>query len=83
MEPTLLNPTLFIFKRCQIATAHNARILDRMTRDQTFPGPSGLLVNLKLKKELLTTILYSYMLSHSIHYKVITRLNHANKKKYL
>jgi hypothetical protein len=32
----------------------------RMTHDQTFPGPSGLSVHLRVEKHLLPPILYSY-----------------------
>lgn len=42
----------------------------RMTHDQSFPGPSGLSVNLRVKKDLLPPILYSYALCRSIHYIV-------------
>jgi hypothetical protein len=42
----------------------------RMTHDQTFPGPSGLSVNLRVQKELLPPILYSFALCRIIHYIV-------------
>jgi len=45
----------------------------RLTHDQSFPGPSGLSVNLRVKKDLLPPILYSFVLSRLIHYIVNTR----------
>jgi hypothetical protein len=42
----------------------------QMTHDQTFPGPSGLSVNLRVQKELLPPLLYSYALCRMIHYIV-------------
>jgi hypothetical protein len=40
----------------------------RMTHDQSFPGPSGLLVNKRVKTERLPPYMYSFVLSQIIHY---------------
>lgn len=40
----------------------------RMTHDQSFPGPSGLSVNLRVQNDKLPPIMYSYVLIRSIHY---------------
>jgi hypothetical protein len=40
----------------------------RMTHDQSFPGPSGLLVNLRVKKEALPPIMYSSVLLRLKYY---------------
>lgn len=45
----------------------------RLTHDQSFPGPSGLSVNLHVRKDLLPPIMYSFVLSRLIHYIVNTR----------
>jgi hypothetical protein len=45
-----------------------------ITHDQTFPGPSGLSVNLRVQKELLPLILYSFIISRLIHYIVSLQL---------
>ncbi len=55
----------------------------RMTHDQTFPGPSGLSVNLRIKKDLLPSILYSYVLCRSIHYIVNIRFKHPSTKIFI
>jgi len=39
----------------------------RLTHDQSFPGPSGLSVNLRVKKDLLPPIMYSFVVSHLAH----------------
>jgi hypothetical protein len=54
-----------------------------MTHDQSFPGPSGLSINLRVKKDLLPPILYSYVLSRSIHYIVNTRPIHPSTKIFI
>jgi hypothetical protein len=41
-----------------------------MTQDQSFPGPSGLSVNLRVQKDLIPPILYSFVMSRIIHYIV-------------
>jgi len=51
-----------------------------MSHDQTFPGPSGLSINLRVHKELLPTILYGYAMSQLLHYIVNTHLRHPDKK---
>jgi len=55
----------------------------RLTHDQSFPGPSGLSVNLRVKKELLPPIMYSYLLSGIIHYIIMTRFRHPLTKIFL
>ncbi len=52
----------------------------QMTHDQTFPDPTGLSVNLRVKKHLLPPILYSYVLSRTIHYIVNTHSRHLSTK---
>jgi len=44
----------------------------RLTHDQSFPSLSGLSVNLRVKKDFLPPILYSFMLSRLIHYIINT-----------
>jgi hypothetical protein len=55
----------------------------RMTHDQTFPGPSGLSVNLRVKKHLLPPILYSYALCRCIHYIISLHLRHPKTKIFI
>jgi hypothetical protein len=55
----------------------------RMTHDQTFPGPSGLLVNLRVQKHLLPPILYSFALCRCIHYIVDLRARHPKTKIFI
>jgi hypothetical protein len=61
---------------CHKQTTINA--LDEMvqkyclTHDQSFPGPSGSSVNLRVKKNLIPPIRYSFVLSRLIHYIVNT-----------
>jgi len=54
-----------------------------LTHDQSFPGPSGLSVNLRVKKDLLPPILYSFVLSRLAHYIINTRLLHPDTRIYL
>jgi hypothetical protein len=54
-----------------------------MTHDQTFPGPSGTSVNLRVIKEDLPPILYSFALCRTIHYIVNVRLHYPNTKIFL
>jgi hypothetical protein len=54
-----------------------------MTHDQTFLGPSGLSVNLRVKLEELPNMTYSYILSRVIHYIVNLRLIHPDKKIFI
>lgn len=42
----------------------------RLTHDQSFPGPSGKSVNLRVVKDLLPPVMYSFVLSRLIHYVV-------------
>jgi hypothetical protein len=55
----------------------------RLTHDQSFPGPSGLSVNLRVQKDVLPPIMYSYVLSRLIHYIVHKRRAHPTAKIYL
>jgi hypothetical protein len=55
----------------------------RMTHDQSFPGPSGFSVNLRVKKDLLPSIVYSYVLSRSLHYIVNTHARHPSTKIFI
>jgi hypothetical protein len=55
----------------------------RMTHDQSFPGPSGLSVNLQVEKEQLPNIMYSYVLLRLIHYICSLRQRHPNTKIYI
>jgi hypothetical protein len=55
----------------------------RMTHDQTFPGPSGLSVNLRVNKELLPPCMYSHVLKRIIHYIVHIRQRHPLTKIFL
>ena len=55
----------------------------RMTHDQSFPGLSGLSVNLRVIKSHLPPILYSFALLRSIHYIVNLRLHHPNMKIFI
>jgi hypothetical protein len=55
----------------------------RLTHDQSFPGPSGLSVNTRVKKDLLPPIMYSYVLSRLLHYIVSSRLRYPTTKIFL
>lgn len=55
----------------------------RMTHDETFPGPSGLSVNLRVVKIHLPPILNSFALIRSIHYIVNFWLHHRNTKIFI
>jgi hypothetical protein len=55
----------------------------RLTHDQSFPGPSGLSVNLRVKKDLLPPIMYSFVVSRLAHYIINTRLLHPDTMIYL
>jgi hypothetical protein len=55
----------------------------RMTHDQSFPGPSGLSVNLRVKKQLLPNIMYSFVLLRSIHYICSLQLRHPKTKIFI
>jgi hypothetical protein len=55
----------------------------RMTYDQSFPGPSGLSVNLTVQKNLLSPILYSYVMSRLLHYIVNTCFRHPSTKIFI
>ena len=58
----------------------NERILkSRVAHDCTFPGPSGLSINIRIDKELLEPCMYGQALNrymHSMHY---IRFRHPNK----
>jgi hypothetical protein len=45
----------------------------RLTHDQSFPGPLGKSVNLRVRKDLLPPIMYSFVLCRLIHYIVNVR----------
>jgi hypothetical protein len=55
----------------------------RMTHDQSFPDPSGLSVNLRIKKDSLPTIMYSFVLLRSLHYICSLRYRYPNKKIFI
>jgi hypothetical protein len=55
----------------------------RMTHDQSFPGPSGLSVNLRVIKESLPPIMYSFVLLRIIHYICNIRLRHPSTKIFI
>jgi hypothetical protein len=55
----------------------------RMTHDQSFPGPSGLSVNLRVIKESLPPIMYSFVLPRVIHYICNIRLRHPSTKIFI
>jgi hypothetical protein len=50
-----------------------------MTHNQTFPGPSGLPVNLRMRKDLLPPDPLQLVLNRVLHYIVSTRSKHPNK----
>jgi hypothetical protein len=55
----------------------------RLTHNQSYPGPSGLSVNLRVKKHLLPPIMYSFVLHHVIHYIVNTRCLYPSMKIFI
>jgi hypothetical protein len=55
----------------------------RMTHDQSFTGPSGLSVNLRVNKESLPPIMYCFVLIRSIHYICSLHQHHPSKKIFL
>lgn len=55
----------------------------RMTHDQTFPGPSGLSVNLRVEQELLPPCMYSFVLLRSLHYIISLRRRHPSTKIFI
>jgi len=55
----------------------------RMTHDQTFSGPSGKSVNLRVIKEDLPPCMYSFVLSRILHYIVDLRYRHPQTKIFL
>jgi len=57
-------------KQTTLDTNGNQIVKFRMTHDQSFPGPSNLSVNLRVKAEELPPIMYSYTLSRVLHYIV-------------
>jgi len=54
-----------------------------MTHDQSFPGPSGLSVNLRVITEELPQIMYSWVLSCLIHYICSLPLRHPTEKTFI
>jgi hypothetical protein len=54
-----------------------------MTHDQSFPGPSGLSVNLRVQNEKLPPIMYSFVLMRSIHYIISLRQRHPTTKVFI
>jgi len=55
----------------------------RITHDQTFPGPSGKSVNLRVIKDDLPPCMYSFVLSRILHYIVDLRYRHLRTKIFL
>ena len=55
----------------------------RLTHDQSFPGPSGLSVNLRVKKDELPPVMYSFALLRVIHFIVHTSSLFPSTKIYL
>jgi hypothetical protein len=55
----------------------------RLTHDQSFPGPSGLSVNLRVKKDQLPNIMYSHVLLRTIHYICSIRQRHPTTRIYI
>jgi hypothetical protein len=54
-----------------------------MTHDQSFPGPSGLSVNLRVDKQSLPPCMYSFVLSRILHYIVDLRRRHPSTRIYM
>ncbi len=54
-----------------------------MTHDQSFPGPSKFLVNLRVNQSKLPPIVYSFTLLRTIHYILSLLINHPNMKIFL
>jgi hypothetical protein len=54
----------------------------RMIHDQSIPGPSGLSVNLRVRKEALPSILYSWVLLRSVHCICNLRSRYPTTKIY-
>jgi len=52
----------------------------RMTHDQTFPGPSGKSVNLRIDKSKLPPCVYGHVLKRLTHYIVDQRAKHPDKR---
>jgi hypothetical protein len=55
----------------------------RMTHDQTFPGPSGKSVNLRVVKDQLPPCMFSHVLSRVLHYIVDLCHRHPSTRIYL
>ncbi len=55
----------------------------RMTHNQSFLGPSGLSVNLRVDKTQLPPCMYSFVLSRILHYIADLRRRHPLKKIFL
>jgi hypothetical protein len=54
-----------------------------MTHDQSFPGPSGNSVNLRVIKEALPSCMYSFVLIRSLLYIVNLRMKHPTSKIFI
>jgi hypothetical protein len=54
-----------------------------MTHDQTFPGPSGSSVNLRVQKDVLPLCMYSFVLSQMLHYIVSVCQRFPSTKIYI
>jgi hypothetical protein len=57
--------------------------LDIKQPDQTFPGPSGLSVNLRWQKDLLPPYMYSFVLNRTLHYIVSLHYCHQTTRIFL
>jgi hypothetical protein len=55
----------------------------RMTHDQSFAGPSGMSVNLRVNQDLLLPCMYSFILLRSLHYIVSLRICHPTTKIFI
>lgn len=55
----------------------------RMMHDQSFPGPSGKSVNLRVKPELLPPCMYSFALLRMLHYIISIRQRHPSTKIFI
>jgi hypothetical protein len=54
-----------------------------MTHEQTFPGPSGKSVNLRVKPELLPPCMYSFALLRILHYIISIRQRHPKTEIFI
>lgn len=70
-------------KQSTLDSSGRRTIKHRMTHDQSFPGPSGLSVNLQVLHQDLPPIMYSFVLLRSIHYILDIRQRHPNTRVYI